>query len=78
MADRDLELLRSLVESIAALKSDGHLTLLRFTNGWKVGLGTPDLQGGLGYGQVLQQPVHPTLVEALRALVIEQPNFEEP
>jgi hypothetical protein len=72
----ELDLLRSLVESLAALKTDGHLTLLRFTSGWKVGLGTPDLQGGLGYDQVLQQPAYPTLGEALRALVIEQRHID--
>ena len=73
----DVEALVSLVETLAGLKTDGHLTLLRFTQGWKVGLGTPDLADGQGFNQVLQLPVYPTLHEALRALVIEQPNFPD-
>ncbi len=31
---------------------DGHLTIMRFTTGWKVQLGTPDLLGGSGYAHV--------------------------
>lgn len=33
-------------ESIANNKADGHLTILKFTTGWKVFLGTPNLDIG--------------------------------
>jgi len=37
-----------LAEEIARERAGGHLTLLRFTTGWKVALGTPDLDSGAG------------------------------
>jgi hypothetical protein len=59
----ELEVLLRLVETLAALKAEGRLTLLRFAGGWRVGLGPGDVMG---------QPVHPTLRAALEALVIDQ------
>ena len=31
---------------------DGHLTIFKFTSGWKAMLGTPDLDGGTGRNEV--------------------------
>ena len=32
-------------ERLARERYDGHLTLMRFTNGWKAVFGTPDIHG---------------------------------
>lgn len=69
--DQGLGVVLSIVESAAARRTDGHLTLMRFTTGWKVMLGTPDLDSGHGRDQVLVLSSHSTLAEALRDLLIE-------
>jgi hypothetical protein len=40
--DRLLEMLR-LAEDFADSHEDGHLTIMRFTTGWKIMFGTPEL-----------------------------------
>jgi hypothetical protein len=69
---------RELRPSTAPRGAGGHLTILRFRRGWKIGHGTPDLFGGRGYGQVLHQPSHPKVEEALRALVARRRRMDEP
>jgi hypothetical protein len=44
------------LEELARQRYDGHLTIMRFTTGWKVQLGTPDLLGGSGYAHVWMLP----------------------
>jgi hypothetical protein len=39
---RLIALLR-LAEDIAVNSADGHVTLMRFTTGWKISLGTPEM-----------------------------------
>jgi hypothetical protein len=39
----DLDTLLALAEAQAVHREDGHLTLLRFTTGWKCMFGTPEL-----------------------------------
>jgi hypothetical protein len=75
---QELELLFGLVESLALRRAGGHLSLFRFGSGWKVGLGTPDLLSGSGYGEVWHQPTYPTIIDALRALVLGQPRIDDP
>ena len=70
----------TIAEQVAQGKHDGHLTLMRFTSGWKVMFGTPELScasleeveagtfGG-GYGEVQNLPTYPTLREALSAML---------
>lgn len=67
----DLETLIGLAEALASKHADGHLTMLRFTSGWKVAIGTPDLDSGIGRDQVLRLTAYPTLRVALVALLIE-------
>lgn len=59
----ELEMLVALVDTLAALKAEGKLTMQRGPAGWRV---------ALGHGSVDTLPVHTHLVDALRALVIEQ------
>jgi hypothetical protein len=70
VADMDHETLLTLAERLAAERHDGHLTLLRFTTGWKACLGTPDLEGGGGGDQVRRLRAFPTIKEALVALIL--------
>jgi len=67
----NLESLVGLVEMLAVTKEDGHLSLMRFTTGWKAFLGTPDLDGGGGRGKVWDIEMHETLKEALISLLIQ-------
>jgi hypothetical protein len=53
---------------IARLRYDGHLSMLRFTMGWKVMFGTPDLDGE-GRDEVDELPSYASLHEALVAVL---------
>jgi hypothetical protein len=66
----NLETLMDLAEILAAEKADGHLTLMRFTTGWKAFLGTPDLDAGSGRKAVANIRMHRTMKEALLALLL--------
>jgi len=48
---------------------DGHLTMMRFSTGWKVCFGTPELDTGNGREQVLMLPQFETLEAALQHLL---------
>ena len=62
--------------TLAKTKADGHLTILKFTSGWKVALSTPDLDSrGAGREQVAMLPTFKTLEEALQHLLEEQMSF---
>jgi hypothetical protein len=43
MVDRELFFLLEKVEKIADQDFDGHLTIMKFTRGWKAMFGTPNL-----------------------------------
>jgi hypothetical protein len=59
----ELETLLRLVEKLAGLRTEGRVTFRRYAAGWRV---------GLGHGDVLGQPIYPTLQDALDALIIAQ------
>lgn len=61
--------LLEMAEYRAAQRYDGHLTIMRFTTGWKVMFGTPDLDGGTGRDEVADLTGYPTLAIALRVLL---------
>jgi hypothetical protein len=54
-------------EDLARDERDGHLTIMRFTTGWKVMLDTPDLNGN-GRAEVSALPSFESLEEALQSL----------
>lgn len=61
--------LLEMAEFRAEQNFDGHLTIMRFTTGWKATFGTPDLDSGFGRVQVADLTPYLTLREALRALL---------
>ena len=69
--------LAQLAEEIVRRRAGGHLTLLRFSSGWKVAVGTPDLDSWAGRHEVAALPTYPTLEAALEALVIGVPEIPE-
>jgi hypothetical protein len=76
----DLVALVTEVERIARAERDfdGHITLMRFTGGWKAAFGTPGFFiGTAGAHQVGQLPNHTTLRAALATLANDQPSFDE-
>lgn len=64
-----LEELLQAAETLARVRSDGHLTILRFTSEWKCTFGTPDLTGGGGRQEVAALSGYPSLKHALIALL---------
>lgn len=60
----DLETLIGLAEELAVEEAGGHLSLTRFTTGWKVFLRTPDLDTGAGREEVAGMQSCETLKEA--------------
>lgn len=69
----EIDLIRHLEKIVDANEfSTGHLTLMKFTTGWKVICWTPDLDSGQGRGQVKAVQGYPTLREALMSEVLNQ------
>lgn len=66
----DMETLIGMAEIVSSRKAGGHLTLMRFTSGWKAMIGTPDLDAGEGRGEVSKLKTYPTLQEALLSIII--------
>src|SRR5258708_33789842 len=57
----DLDTLMALAERKAVSEADGHLTIFRFTTGWKCILKTPDLDSGAGRNEILNLQTYPNL-----------------
>ena len=73
----NLETLIGLAEMLAAKESDGHLTLMRLTTGWKVFLETPDLDSGSWREVIANTKMHSTLKEALLALILNREDIKK-
>jgi len=63
--EMNVNTLLGLAEMLAIQKEDGHITLMRFTTGWKVVLGTPNLDTGEGRVEIANLKSHSSLREAL-------------
>jgi hypothetical protein len=66
--------LRTLI-TLAEMKArdyNGHLTIMRFSTGWKAMFGTPNLDSGEGRKQVSTLKGHESLEQALLYLIIEE------
>lgn len=66
-AKKNWELLRE-AERLAEQHQDGHLTIMRFTGGWKVMFSTPVLDLYRGRPEVERLVQHETLEDALAEL----------
>ena len=66
-ATKNWELLQE-VERLSKQHHDGHLTIMRFTTGWKAMFGTPVLDLYPGRPEVGQLTAHETLEGALAEL----------
>ena len=65
----DLEALLHKAEALAKEKTDGHLSILKFTTGYKVFLGTPNLDIGEEREKISSMNSFSTLEKALRNLL---------
>ncbi len=63
-----IELLKKAVE-VADRDHDGHITFLKFTTGWKVSFGTPDLDTGYGRKEIRDLKAFDSFQEALEGLL---------
>ena len=68
----NLEKLVTCVEDIARKKHDGHLTIMKFTTGWKAFFGTPDLDSGKGRLWIFTLKSFETIEDALLNCLICQ------
>lgn len=76
MRRRGTGLLLDLVEDIACNEADGHFAILKFTTGYRAGLGTPDLDSHRGRRAVRRVPVCATLEESLARLILDRCRFD--
>ena len=59
-----------LAEKVAAERYGGHLTIMRFTTGWKAAFQTPNLDTGEGREDVWKLKSFSTLEEALNDAIV--------
>lgn len=70
--DLDLDTLVSVAEELAKNFSDGHLTVMRFTTGWKCVLGTPCFDSLRGDREIVWHlPSFATPQDALMDLILK-------
>lgn len=66
----DIESLIKLASTIAAINDDGHLTIMRFTTGWKVIKDTPELTTK-GWQTIHDVQIYPELEDALKEYILD-------
>jgi hypothetical protein len=69
MRTSELESLLTALEVLSNIKSDGHYTIFKFTTGWKIMFGTPNLDIGREREIVRNLPAFKTLDEALEKTI---------
>ena len=72
MRSLDLNTLIQIVEELAKNEADGHVSMLKFTTGWKVFFGTPNLDIGEEREQVAKLQAFETFSQALEHLIINR------
>jgi hypothetical protein len=65
----DLKTLLAALEERAVARADGHLTIMRFTTGWKVLIGTPDYSYR---SEIEVLPAYTSLYEAILGVLATQ------
>ena len=67
--DLTTEELIEIFETLVYERNDGHLTIMRFTTGWKVMPGTPNLDTGAGREEIWKLKSYKTFRDALIATI---------
>lgn len=75
MEKMNLNTLINILEEIAEKETDGHITIMKFTTGWKAAFATPDLDSGRCREQIEKLKNHDTLEEAIKDLIIKKTKF---
>jgi len=73
----DLNTLFDILEEMAKKEADGHITILRFTTGWKVAFSTPDFNSSNGMEQISKLKNYETIREAIKDLLIERIKLDD-
>ena len=77
MKSSDLSTLIQVVEEMAKNEADGHVSMLKFTTGWKVFFGTPNLDIGGERKHVANLLSFETLEQALQDLIINKTKLPD-
>lgn len=75
MASDNLHTLMVELEKIAKEEADGHITILKFTTGWKAAFGTPNFDIGEERDKVAKLTSHPTYESAVKDLIKNRTNL---
>lgn len=75
MANQNLDTLMLELEKIAKTEADGHITILKFTTGWKAAFGTPNIDIGEERGKIAKLKSHPTYESAIKDLIENRINL---
>lgn len=68
----ELNILMDLCSDVAIRNFGGHLTIMRFTTGWKAWFGTPSFDPEEMRAGIAGLPSYPALEWALRSLLINR------
>lgn len=74
MKNSDVGALVKEVEEMAKNEADGHVSMLKFTTGWKVFFGTPNLDVGEEREKIGKLQSFESLEEALQDLIVSKKN----
>ena len=72
MKSLDLNTMVHIVEEMAKQQTDGHISILKFTTGWKAFFGTTNLDIGGDRERIARMPAFETLEGALQNLIINK------
>lgn len=75
---REAVILMDLVTTAADKCHGGHVTIMKFTSGWKGFYGTPDLDSGKGRDEVARLPNYASLYLLLADLYHQHYHEERP
>lgn len=77
MSEIELQSLVNDLENLANEMTDGHITILKFTTGWKAALGTPNLDIGDGRDKISNLKNHSSFKEAVKDLIANKTSLHD-
>jgi len=57
---------------LGIIEADGHITIMKFTTGWKVAFSTPDFDSGDGREQISKLKNYDSIKEVIKDLLIQR------